>query len=76
MHGAKWRTKELLDNSVSDWEDLQQDEHRRCLEFVRRRWKLTSLIAILGDALKNFADTGENDETPAEEEAPPWRSCC
>ena len=29
-----------------------------------------SLIAILDDSLENFADTGKNDETPAEEEVP------
>ena len=54
MQGAKQRTKELLDENINDWEDLQQDEHRRCLEFVRRWWKLMSLIAILEDSFENL----------------------
>ena len=70
LQGAKQRTKELLDDNVNDWEGLEQGEHRRCLEFDRRQWKLMSLIAILEDSLENFADAGENDETPAEEEVP------
>ena len=70
MQGAKRRTKELLDNGINNWEDLQQDKYRRCLEFVRRWLKLTSLIAILGDALENFTDMGENDKTPADEVVP------
>ena len=57
MQGAKQQTKELLGNGINNWEDLQQDEHRRCLEFDRRRWELSSLIAILGDELENLADT-------------------
>ena len=70
MQGAKQRTNELLGKGNSNREDLKQDEHRRRLEFVRRRWKLTSLIAILGGALEDFTDTGKNDETLAGEEVP------
>ena len=68
MQGAKQRTKELLGNGVDNWEDLQQDEHRRRLEFDRRRWELSSLFAILGDELENLADACDNDEASADKE--------
>ena len=55
---------------VNYWKDPQQDEHRRCLEFIRKRWKLASLVVILNNPLKSFADVDGNGETPAEEEAP------
>ena len=72
MQGAKQRTKgkELPNGNVNNWEDLEQDEHRRCLEYDRRRWKLVSLIAILEDSFENFTDSGKIDETPAEGEVP------
>ena len=48
--------------------DLQWDEHRRCVEFDRRQWELSSLIAILGDKLENLTDACKNDEAPVDEE--------
>ena len=40
MQRAKQRTKEPLAESINDWKDLQQNEHRGYREFIRRRWKL------------------------------------
>ena len=48
---AKELTKELRDQEVNDPAVREQDRHRKCLEFDKRRLELKSLIAILEDSL-------------------------
>ena len=51
LQEAKELTKELMEQEVNDPAGLEQDEHRKCLEFDKRQMELKSLIAILEDLL-------------------------
>ena len=66
MQEAKRRTKELLDHNIDGWEDLLQDEHKKCLQFDRERWNLTSLISLAEDAITEDTPANEGEAATAE----------
>ena len=81
LQRAKRRAKELLNHNANDWEDRALEDHRRQVDFDKRRMKLMTMIVLAEDdalteeaAPRKEAASDNKEQRPDEGTAPTVRA--